>query len=176
GLHYQAANLTDGNTTTLAYPAAVHVDYVSSLNDVFHLSNATIVWSYFGTNPIYIGSWTLYGRNGAGSWNVLASGGFPGAEATTVSLNADVTDVRVEAKSAAHWIGIYELQLGGSRVVQPVSITSHVALNGAKATPVGYLADGNTGTLAYPGAVSLDYELDYGADVEMDGANITWGV
>jgi hypothetical protein len=176
GLHYQAANLTDGNTTTLAYPAAVHVDYVSSLNDVFHLSSATIVWGYFGTNPIYIGSWTLYGRNGPGSWNVLASGGFPGAESTTVSLNADVTDVRVEAKSAAHWIGIYELQLGGSKVVQPVSVTSHVALNGANATPVGYLADGNTGTLAYPGAVSLDYELDYGADFEMDGANIAWGV
>lgn len=176
GLHYQAANLTDGDTSTLAYPASVHVDYVSTLQDVFHLSRATIVWGYFGTNPIYIGSWALYGRNGSGSWNLLTSGGFPGAESTTVSLNAEVTDVRIEANSAAHWIGIYELQLGGSRVVQPVSVISHVELNGANATPPGYLADGNRSTVAYPGTVSFDYELDYGTDIDMDGANIQWGI
>jgi hypothetical protein len=64
--HYQASNLVDGDTTTLAYPGSTRLDYTIALSGLVHVTSARITWGYFGTNPIYIQSWSLMGRNGAG--------------------------------------------------------------------------------------------------------------
>jgi hypothetical protein len=42
-------------------------------------------------------------------------------------------------------------------------------------TPTTHLSDGDPSTLAYPGAIAFDYQLDYGSDIQIDGANIDWG-
>jgi hypothetical protein len=172
--HYGAANLTDGNPQTLAYPGSVNVDYIVSLNGLSHLSGATITWGYFGTDPAYVQSWSLLGRNGSGSWTLLSSGGFPGATVTNISLNALATDVRIVASSTTNWIGIYELQLDASKIINPSAIASDIPLNGDSALPTANLCDGNASTLAYPGNTALDYQVDLGSDSLVDGAVIDW--
>src|SRR5207247_8518970 len=84
--HYQASNLVDGDTTTLAYPGSTRLDYTIALSGLTHVSSALITWGYFGTNPLYIQSWSLMGRDGAGQpWVTLAQGGFPNRNANGLS-------------------------------------------------------------------------------------------
>jgi hypothetical protein len=111
--HLQASNLIDRDPTTLAYPASTHVDYQVSLGQPTQLSSAFINWGVFGTNPVYVSSWTLLARNGANQpWATLATGGFPNSATTLLNLDFAATDVRIIAGSV-NWIGIYELQMKG---------------------------------------------------------------
>jgi hypothetical protein len=124
--HYGAANLIDGDPNTLAYPAAKSVDYQISLGTATHLSSANITWGYFGTNPLYIDSWSLLARNGAGQpWVTLAQGGFPNSAATQVSCDFLATDVRIIAGSSLNWIGIYELNLSGGGPLAGLHVQSN---------------------------------------------------
>jgi hypothetical protein len=174
--NYGVANLTDGNPNTLAYPANRSLDYVVALNALSHLSGATIRWGYFGTNPAYISSWTLYGRNGASSpWITLVSGGFPAADSTFVGLDNYVTDVRIIAESSQNWIGIYELSIRASQQLTTVPVSSNIPIDPQYGYPTANLMDGNPSTLAYPGAQEIDYQLDFGANTLLDVANINWG-
>jgi hypothetical protein len=174
--NYGAANLTDGNLNTLAYPANLSVDYVVGLNALSHVSGATIRWGYFGTNPLYISSWSLYGRNGASNpWIVLTSGGFPAADSTFVPLDNYVTDVRITASSAFNWIGLYELSIHASHQLTPISVTSNIPVDPQYGYLTSDLTDGDPSTLAYPGAQEIDYELDFGSNVSVDVTNIEWG-
>jgi hypothetical protein len=111
--HYQAANLIDGDPSTLAYPSSKHLDYQVALGVQTWLSQAIVDWGSFGTNPAYIQRWSILARNGADQpWVTLAQGAFPGRSITVVSLNATATDVRLVA-DGTNSIGIYELQLEG---------------------------------------------------------------
>ena len=109
--HYQASNLVDGDPTTLAYPGSTALDYTIALPGVVHVSSVRLTWGVYGTNPLYIQSWSLMGRYGAGQpWVTLVQGGFPNSPVTDLSLNFLATDLRVVA-SARNWIGIYNLQI-----------------------------------------------------------------
>jgi hypothetical protein len=112
--HLQASNLIDGDPTTLAYPASTHIDYQVSLGQPTQLSSAYINWGAFGTNPAYVGSWSLLARNGTSQpWITLATGGSPNSATTLLNLDFAATDLRIIAGSV-NWIGIYDLQIKGS--------------------------------------------------------------
>jgi hypothetical protein len=111
---YQASNLVDGNTQTLAYPGSSQIDYQVSLGQLTQLSSASIYWGGYGTNPIYVSNWSLLARSASGQpWVTVAQGGFPNSSTTLVNLDFAATDVRLVASSAANWIGVYELTLNG---------------------------------------------------------------
>ena len=175
GRNYGGANLIDGNPATLAYPAGLKADYVIGLGGYSHVSNVAIRWGYFGSNPIYIANWTLYSRTGSGDWIIAASDGFPASDSTSVPLDLYATDLRLVAKSNSNWIGVYELGIAATKVLQPVSTSSNVNDSGPYAHPTSNLTDGNEQTLAYPGSAFLDYQLDFDRDTYLDLANIVWG-
>lgn len=47
---YQASNLIDGNTRTLAYPGSRQIDYQVSLGQLMQLSSVAINWGGYGTS------------------------------------------------------------------------------------------------------------------------------
>ena len=174
--HYQASNLVDGDTTTLAYPGSTKLDYTIALSGLVHISSARITWGYFGTNPLYIQSWSLMGRNGAGQpWVTLAQGGFPNSNTTGLSLDFLATDLRVVA-SASHWIGIYDLQINVPVSLQNLAVSANMQeVPNTTFGPAANLVDGNPSTRAYPGSGSLDYTLDPGQAAYIEAVHITWG-
>jgi hypothetical protein len=111
--HYQAANLLDGDPSTLAYPGSTHLDYQVALSARTWLAAAIIDWGTFGTQPGYIQRWALLARSGADQpWVTLVQGAFPNSSTTVVSLDYAATEVRLVA-DGPNWIGVYELQLTG---------------------------------------------------------------
>jgi len=185
---YQASNLIDGNTRTLAYPGSAHLDYQVSLGQLTQLSSALITWGQYGSNSIYVNSWSLLARSAANQpWVTLAQGGFPNSPTTLVNLNFAASDVRVVADST-NWIGIYELELNGLSVVYAdilhtgsgqITVKSNVQESPVYSIARGYqasnLIDGNTKTLAYPGSAHLDYQVSLGPLTQLSSALITWG-
>jgi hypothetical protein len=110
---YQAANLMDGDPSTLAYPGSKHLDYQVALSARTRLSSAVVDWGSFGTKPGYIQSWSLLARSGADQpWVPLVQGAFPNRSSTIVNLDYTATDVRLVA-DGPNWLGIYEVQLEG---------------------------------------------------------------
>jgi hypothetical protein len=174
--HYQASNLVDGDTTTLAYPGSTKLDYAIALSGPVHVSSARITWGYFGTNPLYIQSWSLMGRNGAGQpWVTLAHGGFPNSNTTSLSLDFLATDLRVVA-SASDWIGIYDLQINVPVPLQSLTASANMPeVPNTGFGPAANLVDGNLSTSAYPGSASLDYTLDPGQAAYIEAVTISWG-
>ncbi len=182
---YVAANLIDGNKSTLAYPANDNVDYQVSLGSPTYLSSASFTWGYFGSNPIYMHDWAVLARNGANQqWTEIAWGGFPAATASGTELNTIATDIRVVAHSTINNIGIYELQLyglpvSGVPVLTGLTAQSNVYENPTYSLARGYqasnLVDENDATLAYPAAKAIDYTVDPGTATYVDSINILWG-
>ena len=173
---YQASNLVDGNPATLAYPGAPKLDYTIVLAGPVHLASARITWGYFGTNPRYIQSWALLGRQGASQpWVTLAQGGFPNSNATDLSLDFLATDLRVVA-SARNWIGLYELQINVPVPLQNLTAAANLPeAPGTAFGPAAHLVDGDPSTSTYPGGVSPDYTIDPGQDAYIEAVHITWG-
>ena len=174
---YGAANLIDGNTQTLAYPGSNNLDYQISLGVATHLSSANITWGYFGTNPAYVSSWSVLGKNASGQWTTLAQGGFPNSATTQVNLNFVATDVRILASSSSNWIGIYDVSLAGGPLMTGLAVTSNLpdTANCATAQPGANIADGNDSDFAYPCNYLFDYSLDPGASTFVDAVNVVWG-
>jgi hypothetical protein len=174
--HYQASNLVDGDTTTLAYPGSTKLDYEIALSGLVYVTSSRITWGYFGTNPLYIQSWSLMGRNGAGQpWVTLAQGGFPNSNATDVSLDFLGTDLRVVA-SASNWIGIYDLQINVPVRLQHLAASANMQeMPNPAFGPAANLLDGDPSTNAYPGSGSLDYTIDPGQAAYIEAVHITWG-
>ena len=173
---YGAAHLTDGNLRSLAYPGSPQFDYEMDLGGVAHVSAVGLNWGYFGTNPLFIQSWTLYGRRSQmDAWQVLQQGGFPGKETTTAELDTEVSQLRIAATSS-HWIGMFEVSVAAS-VPLALSATSNVAeMTGVQSYgPASRLVDGNDNTLAYPGSIYNDYTLDPGSSSYIDEVRIVWG-
>jgi hypothetical protein len=169
-----AAKLVDGDPLTLASPGGPNIDYVVSLGGLSHVSGATITWGGFGIKR-YVNSWSLYGRDTSGNWNLLSSGGFPGSDKTTVQLDAFLTDIRIAASSTEAPIGIYEVRIDASQALTLSDVTSNVPVSSVYGYPSANLTDGNVDTLAYPGAPEVDYQVDLGKRTLVDGADINWG-
>jgi hypothetical protein len=108
---------------------------------------------------MYIQSWSLMGRNGAGQpWITLSQGGFPNSNATDLSLDFFGTDLRVVA-SASNWIGIYDLQINVPVRLQNLTASANMQeVPNPSFGPAANLVDGNLSTSAYPGSASLDYD------------------
>ena len=173
---YSARHLTDGSPRTLAYPGATHFDYQVDLGSLVHVNAVGLVWGYFGANPIYIQTWILYGRKRqTDSWQVLAQGGFPGAETTTVDLDFDASQLRIAATSS-NWIGMFELSVAATTPLT-LSATSNVAEMTTLSSfgPAAHLVDGNENTLAYPGSYYNDYTMDPNGQAFIDQVRIVWG-
>ena len=173
---YGASHLTDGLLRSMAYPGAPQFDYLVDLGTVAHVSAARLNWGYFGTNPIYIQTWILYGRkNPTDSWQVLGQGGFPGVETTSLTVDSYVSQLRIAATST-RWIGMFELSAAAAPLL-PLSATSNIAdLNNLETYgPPGRLVDGDESTFAYPGSYFNDYTLDPGAQAFIDTVRIVWG-
>ena len=174
---YGAANLIDGDPSTLAYPGSYNLDYQISLANLTHLSFAKITWGYFGTNSAYVSSWALLAKNGTGQWTTLAQGGFPNSAITQVSLDFIATDVRILASSTTNWIGIYDLSIQGGQPMSGFAVTSNVGetVNCQSVQPNTNLVDGNDNTFAYPCNYWFDYTLDPGGSAFVDSVNVVWG-
>jgi hypothetical protein len=111
---HASSKLIDGDTATLAYPGSSHLDYQISFGQLTQLTSGFIDWGGYGTNPLYVNSWSVLGRSGPNQpWTTLLQGGFPGSAITTFQLNFAATDVRIVA-DAPNWIGIYEAQFNGT--------------------------------------------------------------
>jgi hypothetical protein len=159
---YQASKLIDGNPDTLAYPGSRHLDYQVSLGQLTPLSSALINWGQYGSDSIYVSSWSLLARRAANQpWITLAQGGFPNSTTTLVKLDFAATDLRVVADST-NWIGIYELDLTGI----PAG-----CINGAAVNAI----DGNPNTMwvtQYCGstpAMPHEIQIDLGAYYNLSG-------
>ena len=180
---YRASHLVDGNPATLAYPGQTQVDYDVNLKTPCHITQVSIWWGYFGTNPVYVKEWRLYGRSSAtDSWSLIRQGGFPNSSEMDIPVDAISTDLRLTANSD-NWIGVFELKVYGDEVAPirgsseliPASVVSNVPVSSLLGYPTAGLIDGDPSTLAYPAAPDLDYEVDFGRDTPTDFANIHWG-
>ena len=179
---YGASHLVDGDPATLAYPASAQIDYDINLGVRSHVKQVSIWWGYFGKDPIYVNSWSLYGLR-RGQWILIKSGGFPNASEMDIPVDITATELRLTA-SGSNWIGVYELKAYGDEIspllrvssqLSPASVTSNIPISSTHGYPTVNLTDGDDSTLAYPGAQEVDYELDFGKDVPVDFANIDWG-
>jgi hypothetical protein len=173
---YGAKALVDGNLRTLAYPGGPGFDYVVNLGNLAHVSAVWLNWGLFGSNPIYIQNWMLYGRQTtADSWQTLAQGGLPGAETSTVSLDTYASQLRITA-TGPNWVGMYELEAAAS-VPLPLTAASNVDEQPSTSHfgAASALADGNDNTFAYPGSTFNDYTLDPGNNAYIDQVSIVWG-
>lgn len=189
---FQRSNLVDRDISTLAYPGTSVADYSISVGGTASLNAVVINWGTFGTNPIYISSWSLLGRNGAqDSWHLLDSGAFPNGEWTTVGVNTTVTDVRLIADSSQNWIGVYDVRIYGTpqpAVRADSTISTFPEITGLSAVsnviewptesgfaPASNVVDGNDNSLAYPVSSTFDYTIDLGGDIYVDSVLAVWG-
>ena len=111
---YPSSNLIDGNTSTLAYPGGPGVDYELDFGADTYIDFVNLTWGYFGADPRYISSWTLWGqKDGDPEWMPIISEGNPGTSASTVSVKRVFRKLRLSAVGA-NWIGVYEMQTYGA--------------------------------------------------------------
>ncbi len=174
---YGGKALVDGNLRSLAYPGGPSFDYAVNLGSLAHVSAVWLNWGLFGSNPIYIQNWTLYGRQTtADTWQTLAQGAAPGAETSTVEVDTYASQLRIAA-TAPNWIGMYELEAAASFPLQ-LQAASNLEEQPSVSSfgPASALVDGNENTLAYPGSSHNDYTLDPGSNTYIDQVKITWGV
>ena len=179
---YGSANLVDGDPDSLAYPSNKHLDYAIHLGGPHVVTGVSVDWGAFGSNAGYVKNWSLLGSDDDQKWQVLASGGFPGAATTDTPLNASAAHLRLVA-DGSNWIGAYEVRVFGTSiptVQQPaLTVTSNVREDPIYCLPQGYqaakLIDGNIQTLAYPGSKSVDYQISLGNPTRLESASITWG-
>lgn len=180
---YGAANLVDGDPESFAYPASTHLDYQISLNGPHHVTGISIDWGKFGTNPIYISSFSVLARKGPQQpWQTVVKGGYPGQSTSNPALDCTATDLRIVADSS-NWIGIYELRVFGTAVspnpIVPISIVSNVPESPiyslARNEGAANLTDGSANTFAYPAAPNLDYQMGFAAPSDIGWMRVTWG-
>jgi hypothetical protein len=174
----QANNLIDGNMQTLAYPGGPTLDYTITYPASVRATSATIVWGKYGSTTGYVNNWSLLAQNAAGTWVTVAGGGFPNANATTVTFDTTTTKLRLVASSTGNGIGAYEVRFMLSHpiatVVQPSQVFSNIVYSNPTSYPPSNLVDGNASTLAYPGAVGLDYQLEYASDTALETLALQW--
>jgi len=155
---YTANKLVDGNTSTLAYPAATQVDYEISLDGYDYVKTVTIRFGVYGTNSVYISSWQIQCLDPAGNWITKSSGGFPNTSQLTLNINMATTKLRVKA-SSSNWIGLYEVTAEGFKnFARALTVTTDDGNPPYEHDPDN-MTDGSFSTKAYPGASSYTYEI-----------------
>jgi hypothetical protein len=180
-LDYGAANLVDGDSSSLAYPGSSSLDYVIQLNGIYHVTGAAIDWGVFGSDSRYVQSWKLLGRVDGGNWQQFASGGFPGQSIMNVPLDLTATELRVIA-TADNWIGANEVRVFGGAAPPRLALTavqSNVQENPFYSLAQGYgaanLIDGNPATLAYPASTNIDYQVSLAGPSHISAFHVNWG-
>jgi hypothetical protein len=112
---YTGANLVDGDTSTLAFPGAEHIDYSIDLSGFYSLESTLLYWGYYGVTSGYIESWTLIATLDDGTEVTLATeSDLPGALQSLVFLsdgahNLPITSLRIYSYYNDNWVGMYEL-------------------------------------------------------------------
>ena len=108
------ANIVDGDDSTLAYPGSRTLDFTLDLGRDTYVDSVSAVWGGFGTDPIYIDAWRLYGlRQDATTWELVAQGPFPNSSETTIPVHNRYRKLRLAADSAVNPIGMYEARVFG---------------------------------------------------------------
>jgi hypothetical protein len=78
------------------------------------VDSVRVVWGHFGQDPNGISSWRLLGlRQGAITWEVITSGGFPNASETSIPVKNSYRKSRIAAEGQTNASGIYEVQVLG---------------------------------------------------------------
>lgn len=106
-----AANLTDGNDETFAYPGAFQLDYEVQLENNYPLCEVTLSFAEFA-QPGFVDAWTLRGVTDTGATPVLATGSVPDP-VVRVPVSGAFHALRITASSQTNWIGIHELKAVG---------------------------------------------------------------
>jgi hypothetical protein len=106
-----ASNLTDGDQSTMAYPANYSFSYEVDLGSLTAVSQINATVKNFGYNSpnVYITGWQIQGTNNLGQLVTIGSGGTPSSQIITVFPAFQMSKIRVSAQSTSNWIGIYEL-------------------------------------------------------------------
>jgi hypothetical protein len=109
-----SSQLVDGSEGTFAYPGSNSPDYTLDFHGEVYVDTVSVNWGMFGTNPVYINQWRLLGlRSGSSTWELVARGGFPESDTTTVGVANRYRKLRVAADSKTSHIGIFEVEVFG---------------------------------------------------------------
>jgi hypothetical protein len=110
------ANLTDGDTGTLAFPGDASFDYAVDLGSAHSLESVLAYWGYYGSTAGYIDSWTLSATLDDDTQVTLATeSSNPGANQTLVVLSDSahgfpIEELRVYSFYNPNYVGLYELE------------------------------------------------------------------
>lgn len=116
---YSASNLTDGNESTVAYPANVKFDYEIDLQATYKIERIRLVLGYWGliSTNIYITSWQVFGIDANGNSKLITSSNTsPNSEYVDIPVSGSPSykKIRIAAQSTTNWIGILEAQVFGA--------------------------------------------------------------
>lgn len=127
-LGYGAANLTDGNYGSLAYPANHEYYYEIDLGAPYELQALWMKWGGFGhttlTGPAtYLTAWKLTGITTTGQEITLANQLSPESDYSLVDIDNALEDVefttlRIHGWSTSNWQGIFELEAYGTNPIE----------------------------------------------------------
>lgn len=120
-----ASNLTDGDQNTHAYPGTADLYYSVDLGALTTVARITGVLKGFGyTSPnVYTTSWSIEGKNSAGTWVTIASGGAPNADNIYAYPTFDISKIRIHTTSTTNWMGIYELEANACAPTMTATLT-----------------------------------------------------
>ena len=105
--------LIDGSDKTLAAPGSDTVDYVIVMLEPKEIKQLIIHWGDYGINDNYIAEWSLESSDDGIEWEIVADGASPKDSRTVVNENVRTSRLRLKARSAKDWIGVYEIEVIG---------------------------------------------------------------
>lgn len=106
-----ADKLIDGSDKTLAAPGSEMVEYLILLLDQKEIKQMTIHWGDYGINDNYIAEWSIESSDDGEEWKTISSGPSPKDSRTVINEKIRTSRLRLKARSAKDWIGIYELEI-----------------------------------------------------------------
>lgn len=111
GQNRGADKLIDGSDKTLAAPGSEMLEYLVLLLEPKEIKQMTVHWGDYGINDNYIAEWSIESSDDGEEWEVVASGASPKDSRTVVNETIRTSRLRLKARSAKDWIGIYELEI-----------------------------------------------------------------
>lgn len=105
-----AQALVDGSLSNMAAPGNDKLDYTLDFSGPYDVRETRIHWRNFGISNNYVNDWSLEATSNGKEWRMIAKGGFPNEEITLIEDPFSAVAVRLKAKSAKDWIGVYEIE------------------------------------------------------------------
>lgn len=105
-----AQALVDGSLSNMAAPGNDKLDYTLDFLGLYDVRETRIHWRNFGISNNYVNDWSLEATSNGKEWRMIAKGGFPNEEITLIEDPFSAVAVRLKAKSAKDWIGVYEIE------------------------------------------------------------------